>query len=197
MIKSWSCTMPAEPSTAIRTLDLAITGMTCAACAARIEKTLNRLDGVSATVNFATEKAHATLSGSVTPDAVLTAVRKAGYDARTVDTGNDDAVRAERAESYQREFRLFVISAMLTLPLVLQMGAMFSGGHADVLPRWLQMALATPVQFWIGWRFYSGAWHALRGGAANMDVLVALGIIGLVLLQHGMLLLVAVLLIFA
>ena len=167
--------MPAEPSTAIRTLDLAITGMTCAACAARIEKTLNRLDGVSATVNFATEKAHATLSGSVTPDAVLTAVRKAGYDARTVDTGNDDAVRAERAESYQREFRLFVISAMLTLPLVLQMGAMFSDGHADVLPRWLQMVLATPVQFWIGWRFYSGTWHALRGGAANMDVLVALG----------------------
>ena len=167
--------MPAEPSTAIRTLDLAITGMTCAACAARIEKTLNRLDGVSATVNFATEKAHATLSGSVTPDAVLTAVRKAGYDARTVDTGNDDAVRAERAESYQREFRLFVISAMLTLPLILQMGAMFSGEHADVLPRWLQMVFATPVQFWIGWRFYSGTWHALRGGAANMDVLVALG----------------------
>ena len=175
MINSRSCTMPAEPSTAIRTLDLAITGMTCAACAARIEKTLNRLEGVSAIVNFATEKAHATLSGSVTPDTLLTAVRKAGYDARTVDTGNDDAVRAERAASYQREFRLFVISAMLTLPLVLQMGAMFSGGHADVLPRWLQMALATPVQFWIGWRFYSGAWHALRGGAANMDVLVALG----------------------
>ena len=82
--------MPAEPSTAIRTLDLAITGMTCAACAARIEKTLNRLEGVSATVNFATEKAHATLSGSVTPDALLIAVRKAGYDALECGREADD-----------------------------------------------------------------------------------------------------------
>lgn len=167
--------MPAAPSTTVRTLDLAITGMTCAACAARIEKTLNRLDGVSATVNFATETAHATVNSGVTADSLLAAVRKAGYDALEVDASNKEALREERAAGYRREMHQFAISALLTLPLILQMGAMFSGSHSDLLPRWLQMALATPVQFWIGWRFYSGAWHALRGGAANMDVLVALG----------------------
>ncbi|MEO8159061.1 MAG: copper-translocating P-type ATPase, partial [Betaproteobacteria bacterium] len=71
--------------------------------------------------------------------------------------------------------RTFWISAALTLPLVLQMTAMFAGHHAEVLPRALQWALATPVQFWIGRRFYAGAWNALRGGSANMDVLIALG----------------------
>ncbi|MEN6587021.1 MAG: copper-translocating P-type ATPase, partial [Sulfuricella sp.] len=76
---------------------------------------------------------------------------------------------------YQKELRVFWLAAALTLPLVGQMGFMFSGHHADVIPRWLQFALATPVQFWAGKRFYVGAWHALRGGGANMDVLVALG----------------------
>src|SRR5581483_11160723 len=70
--------------------------------------------------------------------------------------------------------RRFWISAALTLPLLAQMLWMFGGTH-EVLPRWLQMTLATPVQFWVGWRFYRGAWNALRGGGANMDVLVALG----------------------
>ena len=167
--------MPAENPAANHTLDLALTGMTCAACAARIEKTLNRLPGVSANVNFATEKAHATVSAGVTVETLLIAVRKAGYDGRELSADNKDALREERAASYRRELRLFWISASLTLPLVAQMGAMFSGNHDDLLPRWLQMALATPVQFWIGWRFYLGAWHALRSGAANMDVLVALG----------------------
>jgi Cu+-exporting ATPase len=72
----------------------------------------------------------------------------------------------------------FWIAAALTLPLAAQMLAMFDGGgqtHQDLLPRWLQLALATPVQFWLGWRFYAGAWKALRGGGANMDLLVALG----------------------
>ncbi len=167
--------MPAENPAANHTLDLAIKGMTCAACAARIEKTLNRLPGVSANVNFATEKAHATVTGGVTVDTLLTAVRKAGYDGRELTPDNKDALREERAANYQRELRLFWISAILTLPLVAQMGAMFSGSHDDLLPRWVQMMLATPVQFWIGWRFYIGAWHALRSGAANMDVLVAIG----------------------
>ena len=165
---------PETPAPA-RTLDLALGGMTCAACAARIEKTLNRLPGVSANVNFATEKAHAELADGVTPGSLLAAVRKAGYEARVIDESTTESVREQRALSYRAELRRFWISAALTLPLVAQMGAMFSGEHADLLPRWLQMTLATPVQFWIGWRFYVGAWHALRGGAANMDVLIALG----------------------
>ncbi|MEK7303322.1 MAG: HAD-IC family P-type ATPase, partial [Pseudomonadota bacterium] len=82
---------------------------------------------------------------------------------------------ARRLATYRAELRLFWISAALTLPLVLQMGAMFSGHEMDMLPRWLQWLLATPVQFWIGRRFYIGGWHALRGGGANMDVLIALG----------------------
>src|SRR5690606_29353354 len=76
---------------------------------------------------------------------------------------------------YQAELRLFWISAALSLPLVLQMIPMLWGGHEDLLPRWLQLLLATPVQFWAGRRFYVGAWNALRSGGANMDVLVALG----------------------
>ena len=70
---------------------------------------------------------------------------------------------------------MFWISAALTLPLMLHMGTIFSDTTTELLPRWLQWVLATPVQFWIGMRFYKGAWFALRGGSANMDVLVSLG----------------------
>ena len=167
--------MPPDTAPPVRTLDLAISGMTCAACAARVEKVLNRVPGVSASVNFATEKAHATLAAGVTDDTLLAAVQKAGYGARAVDDTSTASVREERAAAYRRELRLFWISTALTLPLLAQMPFMFSGEHADLLPRWLQLALATPVQFWIGRRFYTGAWNALRGGGANMDVLVALG----------------------
>jgi Cu+-exporting ATPase len=166
--------MQAE-SAAPHTLDLAITGMTCAACAARVEKALNRVPGVSANVNFATEKARATFDGEIGADRLIAAVRNAGYDAQPVTATNTASLREARALSYQHELRLFWISAALTLPLLAQMMFMFGGAHDDLLPRWLQMALATPVQFWIGRRFYTGAWNALRGGAANMDVLVALG----------------------
>ena len=167
--------MPTDSSPLPRTLDLALTGMTCAACAARIEKTLNRLPGVSASVNFATEKARAQIAEGVSPGMLLAAVQKAGYEARIIDNTSTASLRDQRAAAYRAELRRFWIAAALTLPLVAQMGVMFSGQHHDLLPRWLQLALATPVQFWIGWRFYSGAWHALRGGAANMDVLVVLG----------------------
>ena len=169
------------------TIDLAIEGMTCAACAARIEKSLNKLPGVTATVNFATEKVRANVvPGAATPADLIAAVVKAGYGASEISKTNE-AQRAEekarRLAAYQAELRLFWISAALTLPLVMQMGAMFSGAmsyehQTDLLPRWLQWLLATPVQFWVGKRFYVGAYHALRGGGvggANMDVLVALG----------------------
>jgi Cu+-exporting ATPase len=159
-----------------QSLDLAISGMTCAACATRIETVLNKLPGVSASVNFASEKANIRyVPGQADAAALIAAVRRAGYDAR--ESGLDTrAVEKERkAAAYRAELKRFWVSVVLTLPLVAQMGAMFSGEHVDLLPRWLQLALATPVQFWIGWRFYVGAYHALRGGAGNMDVLVALG----------------------
>jgi P-type Cu+ transporter len=158
------------------TLELGLTGMTCAACAARIEKSLNKLPSVKANVNFASETASVNYAPAlVTADALIANVRKAGYDAIVRDTGESEAEKQQRATSYQNERRSFWIAAALTLPLVLQMAGMFSGNHVDLLPRWLQLALATPVQFWIGWRFYVGAWHALRGKSANMDVLIVLG----------------------
>ena len=157
-------------------LDLSLTGMTCAACAARIEKVLNRLPGVSASVNFATETAHVEYAASaIAPETLITAVSKAGYGAHLRSAQSRESDQRRHADEYRNLLILFVISSVLTLPFAAQMVAMLGGVAHDWLPAWLQFALATPVQFWIGWRFYTGAWHALRGGGANMDVLVALG----------------------
>jgi Cu+-exporting ATPase len=159
-----------------QSLDLAISGMTCAACATRIETVLNKLPGVEANVNFASEKANIRyVPGQADAATLIAAVRRAGYDARESGLDTRAAEKERKAAAYRAELKRFWVAVVLTLPLVAQMGAMFSGEHADLLPRWLQLALATPVQFWIGWRFYVGAYHALRGGAGNMDVLVALG----------------------
>ncbi len=167
---------PTAGSEGEHTLELSITGMTCAACAARIEKALNRLPGVTASVNLATERARVRYPAhGVAAGQLIDAVERAGYDAAVVEAADFHAEHARRADDYAHQRRLFWIAAALTLPLVAQMGWMFGGTHADVLPRWFQLLLATPVQFWIGRRFYVGAWHALRGGGANMDVLVALG----------------------
>lgn len=156
--------------------DFAVFGMTCAACALRIEKALNKLPGVSANVNLATERARVQLgAGAPGTDAILDVIRKAGYDAEELAGVSREAEKARHAQAYRRDRRLFWLSAALTAPLLLQMAFMFGGSHGEWLPRWLQWALATPVQFWIGRRFYIGAWNALRGGGANMDVLVALG----------------------
>jgi Cu+-exporting ATPase len=159
--------------------------MTCAACAARIEKSLNRLPGVSATVSFATETATARFDPTdVKIDALIAAVDRAGYRAfvRRDSVKERDEVKARKAAEYAALRRDLVVAAVLTLPLMAQMLPMLAAGdwlgrgaHADVLPRWVQLALAAPVQLWAGRRFYSGAWHSLRGGGANMDVLIVLG----------------------
>ncbi len=165
-----------EPAAGEQTLELSIAGMTCAACSTRIEKVLNRLPGVTASVNLATERARIRYApADVTPQVLIGAVERSGYGATVAAAADFTADRARRADEYARLRRLFWIAAALTLPLVAQMGWMLGGQHSDVLPRWFQLLLATPVQFWIGRRFYAGAWHALRGGGANMDVLVALG----------------------
>ncbi|AEJ00899.1 heavy metal translocating P-type ATPase [Nitrosomonas sp. Is79A3] len=157
-------------------VQLQLRKMTCAACAGHIEKALNKLPGVTATVNVATETARVNfIPGLVTVNNLIDAVIDAGYDASEISESSHTEEKARRLAAYQAELRLFWISAALTLPLVLQMGAMFAGHDMDMLPRWLQWLLATPVQFWIGRRFYIGGWHSLRGGGANMDVLIALG----------------------
>ena len=165
-------------------IDLSLEGMTCAACAARIEKALNRVPGTAASVNFATESASVTFDPAQSnPSALIAAVARAGYRARVPRNEVAEQQVSEAKQNAQRR-RLsveFWISVALTLPLVAPMVPMFATGnifastHHELLPRLMQMALATPVQFWVGRRFYVGAWHSLRGGGANMDVLIALG----------------------
>ena len=162
-----------------RTLELSLSGMTCAACAARVERQLNKIPGVEAAVNFASEKAHVRYVPGMADDLSLIAtVERAGYGATASSADSHDEEKARKQARYRAEQGRFAIAAALTLPLVAQMLWMFAGAHdhdGDLLPRWLQLLLATPVQLWIGQRFYVGAWHALRGGTGNMDVLVALG----------------------
>ena len=154
--------------------------MTCAACAARIEKTLNRLPGVEAAVNFATESARVDYDRA---RADVGCIAGRGRPARaTAHTSGamtpPSAARVFTPGCAWRALRRGArVAAVLTAPFLVQMAAMFVSGTTthELLPRWLQLALATPVQFVIGRRFYAGAWHAVRGGGANMDVLIVLG----------------------
>ncbi len=160
---------PAAPGLA--TVELELEGMTCAACASRIETQLNKLEDVEASVSFASEKASVRFAPQrLEVAALIQRVRDSGYDARVAREGE---VRDHSAE-HRKALVEFVVAAAFTAPFLLEMGAMLAGGHG-LLPGWLQWLLATPVQFWSGLRFYKGAYNALRGGAANMDVLVALG----------------------
>ncbi|HET6161376.1 MAG TPA: heavy metal translocating P-type ATPase [Dongiaceae bacterium] len=154
-----------------RHITIGVTGMTCAACASRIERVLRRVPGVAAAnVNLATEIAQVDGDRSVTADAVAAAIARAGYGTRPVD---HTAVPQDQGR-LQRELASILLGAILTLPLIAPMvGAIFD--RHVMLPVWWQLALAVPVQFGLGAPFYQGAWKALRGGAANMDVLVVLG----------------------
>src|SRR6266496_188079 len=165
-------------------IELALEGMTCAACAARIEKALNRVPGTVASVNLATESARVNFDPAQSnSSALVVAVERAGYHAHVQrDTTAARGVSEAQQNAQRRRLSLeFWMSVALTLPLVAPMIPMFvngnilASGNHELLPRLVQMALATPVQFWIGRRFYAGAWHSLRGGGANMDVLIALG----------------------
>ncbi|HEX8979923.1 MAG TPA: heavy metal translocating P-type ATPase [Parasulfuritortus sp.] len=160
-----------------RTLDLNIAGMTCASCSVRLERVLNGLPGVEAKVNLATEKARVRYQpGLADENSLVAAVARAGFTATPDSEEQRAQEKARKAAAYRREVQVFVFSALLTLPLLVEMVAMLGGEqHAPMLPGWAQWLLATPVQFWAGWRFYDGAWKSLRGGGANMDVLVALG----------------------
>jgi Cu+-exporting ATPase len=159
-----------------QTLDLQITGMTCAACANRVEGALNKLPGVEAHVNLASERARLRYTpGLASLESLVQAVARVGYGALPITEASRAEEKARKQAEYQREVQIFTFSALLTLPLLAQMVGMLFGHPVAWLPGWAQWLLATPVQFWAGWRFYNGAWHSLRGGGANMDVLVVLG----------------------
>lgn len=163
-------------------IDLDIGGMTCAGCAGSVEKALNAVPGVvSASVNLALEQAQIKwLGASFSTDALVQAVKAAGYQATPRATQAD--LRREQAriksEADARQLKIETcmlgIAAALTAPLFLMMILPPLGGTYHV-PAWLQILLCAPVQFWIGARFYVGAWKALKAKSANMDVLVALG----------------------
>ena len=173
--------------TDLKVADLQVTGMHCVNCSTRLEKVLNALPEVSASVSIATEKAHISYNPAQTGLAdLIKAIQGAGFDAHPV--RDFAAEKQTRAAALQRQQWQFVLSAMLTAPLLAQMLLMFAGFHL-MLPDWLQFLLATPVQFWIGRRFYTGAWSSLRGGGANMDVLVALGTSAAYLMSCAVLLL--------
>ncbi|GMA52235.1 copper-exporting P-type ATPase A [Alicyclobacillus contaminans] len=153
-----------------------IDGMTCAACAARIEKVVGRVRGVqSVQVNLASDSAQVTfVPGVVQESDLIRTIEKAGYGARLASETAAEEERLRKQQAYRRDVLKFWASVVMTAPLVVQMVYMLFGGMG-FLPNWVSWLLATPVQFYVGWRFYQGAYHALRGGAANMDVLVALG----------------------
>jgi Cu+-exporting ATPase len=153
---------------------LAIGGMTCASCASRVEKALLNLPEVTfAEVNFATENAQVKFVGradQVMPRLVA-AVEKAGYEAKLPTA---ETAAAEAQTSAWPDWWPVAVAAVLSLPLVLPMLGMLAG-RDWTLPGWWQLALATPVQFWLGARFYRSAWKAVKARAGNMDLLVALG----------------------
>ena len=153
--------------------DLQIVGMRCASCSGRLEKALNQLPEVTAVVNLATEKASVTFDPSLMDvDKLIQTVRDTGFDAHV--TRDFAAEKADRLKAYQQEKMRFFISLALITPMVLEMLLMVFEVHLTI-PTWMQWALATPVQFWIGARFYRGAWASIKHGSGNMDLLVALG----------------------
>jgi P-type Cu+ transporter len=182
----------ATPDRAAETrAEFEISGMTCAACAMRVEKALAKVPGVArASVNLATEKATVSLAtegdgASSRIDALIAAVTKAGYQATPVveevaPATSPEAQRVSAQNRNRQELGAVLLSALLTLPLVLPMvgegmGGAAAAGLGALVPPWLQLALATVVQFVFGARFYRAAWLAVRAGAGNMDLLVALG----------------------
>jgi Cu+-exporting ATPase len=165
-----------------------IQGMTCASCVARVEKALKAVPGVvEASVNLATEKA-SVRGPQLDAGAVIAAVEKAGYEAALVDAARPAAPAP--ATTALPSWWPVALAAVLSLPLVAPMLAR-PFGLDWMLPGWLQLLLATPVQFWLGARFYRAGWKALRAGAGNMDLLVALGtsaayaLSAWMLLRHG------------
>ncbi|MGE7870291.1 heavy metal translocating P-type ATPase [Bacillus paramycoides] len=158
-----------------------VSGMTCAACANRVEKRLNKLDGVSkATVNFALESATVEFNpDEISVTEMKSTITKLGYKLE-VKSDEQNSSTDHRLQEIERQKKKFIISFVLSFPLLWAMVSHFSFTSFIYLPDmlmnpWVQLALATPVQFIIGGQFYIGAYKALRNKSANMDVLVALG----------------------
>ena len=156
------------------TINLDIKGMTCASCVNRIERVLKKDESVQeASVNLATEKAKISFDAAKTnPQHLIELIQKAGYEATL---SVDKKIKAaQKSSDLKQEKILIMISVLLTLPLVLPM--LLAPLGWDVMPSpWVQLILATPVQFWIGARFYRSGWGAIKARTGNMELLVAIG----------------------
>lgn len=158
-----------------RTVTLHINGMSCATCQQRLEKVLRREPGViSAVVNLASEKAHIQVLSEVEDIQLLQAIARAGYEGLGTDSSSDKIAEQTRQHRRDTDRDWLIFGALCTIPLLLPMITRLWGGQYQ-LPVFWQWLLASMVQFGLGWRFYRGAWAAVRVGSSNMDVLVALG----------------------
>lgn len=160
----------------IKSLEILISGMTCAACSARVEKRLNSLDGIiAANVNLATNKAKIQLvPGLISPLDICKSIDSLGYKAKLASNVTEDEINIARQKNIYRQKLKFIFSLILSSPLIL-MSLSTLIGIDFILSPWLQLALATPIQFIAGWQFYVGAYNSLKTGSTNMDVLVCLG----------------------
>lgn len=179
-------TKPEKIITAIRSLGfevpvenikLFISGMSCAACSARIEKKLNSLPGIQGvTVNLASGKASVDyIGGMISAAEIRKAIKALGFEARRAAETTIDEERIKQEQEVRLQVARFIFAAVLSLPLAWMMLSEVMFRHPFMLSPWLQLVLATPVQFVAGWPFYRGSYHALKAGGANMDVLVSLG----------------------
>jgi Cu+-exporting ATPase len=151
-------------------MELPITGMTCASCANRVERKLNQLDGVSATVNYATEKARVEFDpAAVAPEQLVEAVAAAGYAAALPDSAAEAAAEIDETAPLRRRL---IIAALLSVPALLL--AMIPALQFDNF-QWLSLNLVTPVVLWAAWPFHRAAWANLKHGAATMDTLISVG----------------------
>ncbi len=182
-VRAQASVIPAELAQAIEkagyevareTFDISIAGMTCASCVGRVEKALAKVPGVArVSVNLATERATVETFGATPLHALHEAIERAGYEVAPSSETGAQAPAAANASMLPGWWPV-ALAAILTLPLVAPMlGSPL--GRDWMLPAWAQLLLATPVQFWLGARFYRAGWKALRAGTGNMDLLVALG----------------------
>jgi P-type Cu+ transporter len=172
-----------DTEAAAKDLELEISGMTCSSCANRIEKKLNKLEGVTATVNYATEKAKVTFSGDVRPEDLVATVEATGYGAtvpapRTAaaesgEGGSDEGGDGVHDEETARWRQRFVVSAVLTVPVILM--SMVPALQFDNW-QWLSLTLTAPVVVWGALPFHRAAWTNARHGAATMDTLISVGV---------------------
>ncbi|MEX2236874.1 MAG: heavy metal translocating P-type ATPase [Dehalococcoidia bacterium] len=161
-----------------QTIQLDIGGMTCASCVRRVERGLSKVAGVeTANVNFASEKAYVTAADSVAVEALIGAVEKAGYSAR-VSAAREEKDKEKQGQA-QHTLRVLIFGALLGIPAVVLSMALDIADLAifgnERLHMWVVLALATPIQAVLGWRFYRGSWASLRHLNPNMDVLIAMG----------------------